>query len=96
MNLTEDIQPVTYLKSNTAHLLQQVNDTHRPVIITQNGVARGVLQDPESYQNMKNALAMLKLMVPGEADIRTGRHSDGKEVLDRIRTRIEERREAKP
>ena len=96
MNLTEDIQPITYLKSHTASLLQQVNDTRRPVIITQNGLARGVLQDPESYENMKNALAVLKLMVEGESDIRTGRHSDEKEVFDRIRARIEARRDARP
>jgi len=96
MNLTEDIQPITYLKSHAAHLLQQVNDTHRPVIITQNGLARGVLQDPESYENMKKALALLKLMVEGEADIRTGRHSDQNQVFDRIRARIEAHRDERP
>lgn len=96
MNLSEDIQPITYLKSHTASLLQQINDTHRPVIITQNGLARGVLQDPASYESMKNALAMLKLMVQGEADIQSGRHHDEKEVFDRIRARIEARRDKRP
>lgn len=96
MNLTEDIQPITYLKSHAAHLLQQVNETHRPVIITQNGLARGVLQDTESYENMKNALVMLKLMVQGEGDIRAGRHCEEKEVFDRVRARIEALRERTP
>ena len=89
MNLTEDIQPITYLKSNATNLLQQVNNTHRPVIITQNGVARGVLQDPESFENTRNALSMLKLMVQGEADIRKGQLSDQEDVFSRIRSRIE-------
>ncbi len=93
MNLTEDIQPVTYLKSHAANLLQQVNDTHRPLIITQNGVARGVLQDPESFESTKNALAMLKLMVQGEADIRAGRVADQNEVFSRIQARINIHRE---
>jgi prevent-host-death family protein len=92
MNLTEDIQPVTYLKSHAAHLLQQINETHRPVIITQNGMARAVLQDPESYESMCHALAMLKLLVQGEGDIRAGRHSAQKEVFSRVRARIEARR----
>jgi len=93
MNLAEDIQPVTYLKSHAANLLQQVNDTHRPLIITQNGVARGVLQDPESFESMKNALAMLKLMVQGEADIRAGRVADQNEAFSRIQARINMHRE---
>ena len=40
MKMSEDIRPVTYLKSRTADLLDQVNETKRPVIITQNGEAR--------------------------------------------------------
>jgi prevent-host-death family protein len=95
MNLAEDIQPVTYLKSHAADLLQQVNDTHRPLIITQNGVARGVLQDPESFESTKNALAMLKLMVQGEADIKAGRVADQNEVFSRIQARINMHREQK-
>lgn len=93
MNLVEDIQPITYLKSHAANLLQQVNETHRPVIITQNGVARGILQDPESYESTKNALSMLKLMVQGEADIRAGRVTDQEEVFSRIRARIDSHRD---
>ena len=92
MNLQDDIQPISYLKSHTAHLLQQVNETHRPIIITQNGAVRGVLQDPESYESMKNAFLMLNLMAQGETDIRTGRHSDQDEVFRRIRSRLESRK----
>ena len=92
MNLTEDIQPVTYLKGNAAHLLQQVNETRRPVIITQNGLARAVLQDTASYESMRNAIAMLKLMVQGEHDIRAGRLSGQDDVFSRIEARLAERR----
>ena len=92
MNLIEDIQPVTYLKGNAAHLLQQVNETRRPVIITQNGLARAVLQDTASYESMRNAIAMLKLMVQGENDIRAGRVSGQEEVFTRIEARLTERR----
>jgi prevent-host-death family protein len=92
MNLIEDIQPVTYLKGNAAHLLQQVNETRRPVIITQNGLARAVLQDPVSYESMRNTIALLKLMVQGEEDIRTGRLVEQDEVFSRIEARLTARR----
>lgn len=72
MHITNDIKPVTYLKAKAADLLDQINDTHRPVIITQNGEPRAVLQDPKSYEEMRNALGLLKMLAIGEDDIRKG------------------------
>ena len=72
MNITNEIKPVTYLKSHAADLLKQINETHRPVIITQNGEPKAVLQDPESYENMRNAIGILKLISQGEEDIKSG------------------------
>jgi len=88
MKMSEDIRPVTYLKSRTADLLAQVNKTKRPVIITQNGEARGVLQDTESYESMKAAIAILKLVVQGEEDIQKGRVIPHDEVFRRIEKRL--------
>jgi len=65
-----DIKPVTYLKSQAADILKQVNETHRPIVITQNGEPKAVLLDPESYTNMRNAIGILKLISQGEEDIR--------------------------
>jgi prevent-host-death family protein len=70
MKISTDIKPVTYLKSRAADMLKQVNETHRPIVITQNGEPRGVLQDPESYENMRNTIGLLKLISQGEEDIR--------------------------
>ena len=72
MNITNDIKPITYLKSKAADLLNQINETHRPVIMTQNGEPRAVLQDPESYENMRNAIGLMKLISQGESDVRDG------------------------
>jgi prevent-host-death family protein len=72
MKTKEDIRPVTYLKSRAADLLTQINTTHRPVVITQNGEARAVLQDPESYEQMRRTIGLLKLVAQGEDDIRAG------------------------
>jgi prevent-host-death family protein len=88
MKMSEDIRPVTYLKSRTADLLAQVNETKRPVIITQNGEARGVLQDTESYESMKAAIAILKLLVQGEEDIRRGDTTPHDEVFLRLEKRL--------
>jgi prevent-host-death family protein len=67
-----DIKPVTHLKTRAKDMLKQVNETHRPIIITQNGEAKAVLQDTESYENMRKAIGLLKLLSLGEEDIRSG------------------------
>jgi len=84
MNISRDIKPVTYLKSRAADLLKQINETHRPVVITQNGEPRGVLQDPESYENMRTAIGLLKLISQGEKDIRDGRSKPQAKVFAEI------------
>lgn len=73
MNISSDIKPISFLKSHAADILKQINETHRPVIITQNGEPRAVLQDPESYDNMRKAIGLLKLISLGEDDIKKGK-----------------------
>lgn len=72
MNFSTDIKPISYLKSRPAELLLQINETHRPIVITQNGEPKAVLQDAESYENMRNALGLLKLIAQSEEQIRRG------------------------
>lgn len=84
MNITNDIKPVTYFKSHAAEMLKQVNETHRPVVITQNGEAKAVLQDPESYENMRNAIGLLKLISQGETDVRDGEVIAQSDVFDNL------------
>ena len=91
MNIINDIKPVTYLKSRTADLLKQINDTHRPVIITQNGEPRAVLQDPQSYENMRNAIGILKLISQGEMDIRKGKTMTQDEAFESIEKILQEK-----
>jgi len=91
MNIATDIKPVTYLKSRAADLLNQINETHRPVIITQNGEPRAVLQDTASYENMRNAIGLLKLISQGESDVRNGRVRLQSEVFNGIENSLKEK-----
>lgn len=70
MQIVNDIKPVTYLKSRAADVLKHINETHRPMIITQNGEAKAVIQDPKSYEDMRNAISLLKLLSFAEEDIK--------------------------
>ena len=69
MNLSQDIKPISYLKSKTADVINSVNENQRLIIITQNGEAKAVIQDIKSYENLQNSLNLLKLIVQSENDI---------------------------
>lgn len=88
MNITKDIKSVTYLKSRAADLLEQINDTHRPIIITQNGEPRAILQDPQTYEHMRNTIGLLKLISQGEKNIKSGKVKTQREVFDNIEKKL--------
>lgn len=91
MKISKDIKPITYLKSKAPDLLKQINETHRPVVITQNGEPRAVLQDPESYENMRNAIGILKLISQGEQDVKDGKSKPQEEVFANVGKLLKER-----
>jgi len=84
---------VTYLKSRAADLLKQINETHRPVIITQNGEPKAVLQDPKSYENMRNAIGILKLISQGEEEIKDRKSKSQEDVFLNIEKILKEKLE---
>jgi len=84
MQIVNDIKPVTYLKSRAADVLKYINKTHRPMIIIQNGEAKAVIQDPKSYEDMKNALAIMKLLSFAEEDIRNGNLHTEEDVFNSV------------
>ena len=88
MQLAEDIKSVTQLKSRAAELLRTLDENRRPVVITQNGEAKGVLLDVESYRELKDSVLMLKLLAQGEADLRAGRTVPQDEVFQSLEDRL--------
>ncbi len=90
MSIQTDIRPITYLKSRAADLLNQVNETQRHVIITQNGEPKAVLQDPASFEEMRNALSLMKLISQSEESIRKGDIIDNKDVFKNLENRLKE------
>lgn len=88
MGIREEIRSVTYLKSKAADLLEQVNETRRPVVITQNGEPRGVLVDPESFDRLRSAVGLLKLVAQGDASVEAGRVRPQKAVFDDLEEKL--------
>jgi prevent-host-death family protein len=90
INLKEDIKPISYIKTNAAEMMRYVNERKNPIIITQNGEARAVLVDIETYQNTQDAFALMNIIKIAEKDIETGRVRKAEDVFKDLRERINE------
>lgn len=93
MNLREDIKPISYIKTNAADMLKRINETHNPIVITQNGEAKAVLLDTESYQEMRNTLGLLKLLGESEKAIEKGEIYTQDEVFSQIEAKLKKLKE---
>ncbi len=91
MKLKQDVKPITYLKNRTADLVREVADEKRAVLITQNGQARAVLMDVETYDRWQDAMALLKMLAQSEADVAAGRVMSQKEAFRRAEATIRSR-----
>jgi prevent-host-death family protein len=88
MRPTQSIRPISYLKANTAEVLRQVNDTREPMVITQNGEARAVVQDVASYEQLQESLAVLKLIAQGKRSWEAGESRPLRRVVADLRKHL--------
>jgi prevent-host-death family protein len=92
MNIKDDIKPISYIKTNAADMLKRVNETHNPMIITQNGEAKAVLLDTDTYQKLINTIVILKLISQSENDIEKSDVFDQENVYTEIEKSINDLR----
>lgn len=87
MNFTNQIKPISYLKANAAEVLETLALSREPLVITQNGEAKAVLQDVASYNEMQEALALLKVLALGNREVDEGKVVSADDVFTRARKR---------
>jgi prevent-host-death family protein len=87
MRLSSQVRSVSYLKANAADVLLELAARREPLVITQNGEARAVLQDVASYEETQELLALLRLLALGARDIEAGAVRPVADVVRRLRAR---------
>jgi prevent-host-death family protein len=82
---SSQIKPISYLKANAAEVLAQLAEQRQPLVITQNGEAKAVLQDVASFQETQETLALLKILALGNQDVVAGKVKPVANVVARLR-----------
>jgi prevent-host-death family protein len=85
MKLSRQIRPISYLKAHAAEIVRNMGDQGAPLVITQNGEAKVVLQDIESYEQTQETLALLKILALGNRQIEAGGVEPAEVAIRRLR-----------
>ena len=87
MKLSSQIKPISYLKAHAAEIVRTLGDQGEPLIITQNGEAKVVMQNIDSYEQMQETVALLKILVLGNRQIEAGQVQPAADLITRLRGR---------
>lgn len=87
MRYSSHVKPISYLKANAAEVLTHIAEQREPLIITQNGEAKAVLQDVASFEETQETLALLKILALGNQDLAAGRVKPVTDVAARLRAK---------
>ncbi|HEX4329521.1 MAG TPA: type II toxin-antitoxin system Phd/YefM family antitoxin [Burkholderiales bacterium] len=87
MKYSTQVRPISYLKAHAAEISQQLTEVREPMVITQNGEAKFVIQDVASYEETQETMALLKILALGRQQIEEGKVVPAKEAMRRLRAR---------
>jgi len=81
---SQDIVPLSDLKVNPGKVVNQVDETHRPVLLTRRGRGVAVVQSLEDYETETEEKAFLRGVIEGLMDLEEGREIDLASVKNRL------------
>jgi prevent-host-death family protein len=87
MKYSSQIKPISYLKANAAEVIRQLAKRREPLVITQNGEAKAVIQDIASYEEGQETMALLKILALGNRQIEQGRVLPADEAIHRLQAK---------
>lgn len=91
MKYSTQIKPISYLKANAAEIMRQLTEQREPMVITQNGEAKMVIQDVASYEETQETMALLKVLAIGNQEIEAGELTPAADVIRRLREKTAQR-----
>jgi len=82
---SEDIIPMSVLKVNPGKVVKQVQEVHRPVVLTNRGRGVAVAQALQDYEKNMDQQAFMKGVVKGLVDLEEGHEVSLSDVKKRLK-----------
>ncbi|PLX50516.1 MAG: prevent-host-death protein [Desulfobulbaceae bacterium] len=83
IHVSENIVSLSDFKNQASRILRQMQSSHRPIIITQNGRAAGVLISPAEFDQLSEQCRFIEAVQSGLSDVEQGRVLS-EEELDKV------------
>ena len=87
MKLSDQIKPISYLKAHAAEVVRNFSAQGGPLVITQNGEAKVVMQGIKSYEQTQETMALLKVLALGQRQVDEGKVQTASDVVAKLRSR---------
>jgi prevent-host-death family protein len=87
MQLSNNIKPFSYLKAHSSEVIKNLNTTHQPMIITENGEAAMVIQSVTDYEKNLETLALLKMLAQSQQAVNEGKTMSSEDAFTKLRQR---------
>ncbi|MBE4376996.1 type II toxin-antitoxin system Phd/YefM family antitoxin [Vibrio parahaemolyticus] len=72
IHFDQDIQPLSEFRAGVSSYIKQINETRRPLVITQRGKGVAVVLDVAEYEAMQEKIELLEEMRTAEAQLASG------------------------
>ena len=84
VRFSEDVVPLTDMKTNPGRVVRHAAESHRPVLLTRRGRGIAVVQSVADYEAAEEERAFLRGVVEGLADLEAGREVSLLEARSRL------------
>ncbi|MFV0448827.1 MAG: type II toxin-antitoxin system Phd/YefM family antitoxin [Vibrio sp.] len=88
IHFDQDIQPLSEFRAGVASYIKQINETRRPLVITQRGKGVAVVLDVAEYEAMQEKIELLEEMRTAEAQLASGLGVSNEDARARVIGRI--------
>ncbi len=88
MKLSKSIKPISYLKAHASEMIRDIAENRQTYIITQNGNAKAILQDINSYEQTQESLALLKMLAQSKKNLDEKEYKPLSQSFQDIKKRI--------
>lgn len=85
------IKTISTLKAHASEIVRTLGDRGEPLVITQHGEAKAVLQDIDSFETTQETMALLKILALGSRQIEAGQVQPASDVIARLQERRRDR-----
>lgn len=88
MSTKSPVVSLSEFKAKASQFLERIHASGEEIVLTQNGAATAVVYSYETHQSLKDALALMKLVAQGEADVKAGRLTSQSQVFADVKERL--------